>query len=86
MFNLGNAWLRLGKPARAILDYERALVLAPHSAAIAANLGAAQERAGLAPRSGGPWLTVARYFSFDTYVWAALGAIWVLCGALVLLC
>jgi tetratricopeptide (TPR) repeat protein len=86
LFNLGNAWLRLGKPARAILDYERALVLSPHSAAIQANLAAAQQRAGLAPQEVGPWLAAARYFSFDTYVWAGLGAVWVLCAALVLVC
>jgi tetratricopeptide (TPR) repeat protein len=86
LFNLGNAWLRVGKPARAILDYERALVLAPGSAAIEANLATAQQRAGLAPTAVRPWLGVARYFSFDTYAWAGLGAIWVLCAALVLLC
>lgn len=86
LFNLGNAWLRLGSPARAILDYERALVLSPHSAAIEANLAAAQQRAGLAPQAVGPWLAAARYFSVDTYVWAGLGAVWVLCAALVLVC
>ena len=85
LFNLGNAWLRLGQPARAILDYERALVLAPGSAGIEANLATAQQRAGLAPVAVGPWLAAARLFSFDTYAWAALGAIWVLCAALVLL-
>ncbi len=86
LFNLGNAWLRLGYPARAILDYERARVLSPHNAAIEANLAAAQQRAGLAPQGIGPWLAAARYFSFDTYVWAGLGAVWVLCAALVLVC
>lgn len=86
LFNLGNAWLRLGKPARAILDYERALVLAPRSPAIEANLTAARQRAGLAPEAISPWLTAARYFSFDSYIWAALAAVWLLCGALVLLC
>jgi tetratricopeptide (TPR) repeat protein len=86
LFNLGNAWLRLGNPARAILAYERALVLSPRSAAIEGNLAAAQQRAGLAPQSVGPWLAAARYFSFDTYVWAALMALWLLCSALVLVC
>ena len=86
LFNLGNAWLRLGNPARAILNYERALLLSPHNAAIEANLAAAQQRAGLAPQGVGPWLAAARYFSFDTYVWAGLGAVWALCAALVLLC
>jgi tetratricopeptide (TPR) repeat protein len=86
LFNLGNAWLRLGNPARAILEYERALVLSPHSAPIEANLAAAQQRAGLAPQGVGPWLAAARYFSFDAYVWAGLGALWVLCAAVVLVC
>jgi tetratricopeptide (TPR) repeat protein len=86
LFNLGNAWLRLGNPARAILNYERALVLSPRSAAIAANLAAAQQRAGLMPQGVGPWLAAARYFSFDTYLWAGLGALWVLCAALILMC
>jgi len=86
LFNLGNAWLRLGKPAPAILDYERALVLAPGSAAIQANLAAAQQRAGLAPPVVGPWQAAARYFTFDTYVWAGLAAVWLLCAAVVLLC
>lgn len=85
LFNLGNAWLRLGKPARAILDYERALVLAPRSPAIKANLAAAQQRVGITPAEAGPWLAAARYFSFDTVVCTALAALWVLCGALVLL-
>jgi tetratricopeptide (TPR) repeat protein len=86
LFNLGNAWLRLGNPARAILNYERALVLSPRSAAIAANLAAAQQRAGLAPQGLGPWQAAARYFSFDTYMWSGLGAVWVLCAALSLVC
>jgi tetratricopeptide (TPR) repeat protein len=84
LFNLGNAWLRLGNPARAILNYERALVLSPRNAAIEANLAAAQQRAGVAPQGVGPWLAAARYFSFDIYVWAGLGAVWVLCAALIL--
>ncbi len=86
LFNLGNAWLRLGKPAPAILNYERALVLAPGSAAIKLNLAAAQQRAGLAPPLVGPWLAAARNFTFDTYVWAGLAALWLVCAAVVLLC
>jgi hypothetical protein len=85
LFNLGNAWLRLDKPARAILDYERALVLAPRNPVIKANLAAAQQRVGITPAEVGPWLAAARYFSFDTVVWTALAALWVLCAALVLL-
>lgn len=86
LFNLGNAWLRLGKSGQAILQYERALVLAPGNGLIVSNLAAAQQRAGVAAAPAGPWLSTARYFSFDTYAWMALAAIWVLCAALVLLC
>lgn len=86
LYNLGNAWLRLGKPARAILQYERALVLAPHSPAIESNLAAARERAGIAVTEPGPWLAAARHFSFDTYLWVGLGALWTLCIALILVC
>lgn len=86
LFNLGNAWLRLGKPGAAILQYERALVLAPGNALIESNLAVAQQRAGLTATPVGPWLAAARYFGFDTYLWTALAALWVLCFALVLLC
>ena len=86
LFNLGNAWMRLGKPGRAILQYERALVLAPGNPLIESNLAAAQQRAGITSAPVGPWLATARYFSFDSYIWAGLASIWVLCAALVLLC
>jgi hypothetical protein len=86
LFNLGNAWLRLGKPGQAILQYERALILAPGNPLIESNLAVAQERAGITRAPVGPWLAAARYFSFDTYAWTTLAALWVLCAALVLLC
>jgi tetratricopeptide (TPR) repeat protein len=86
LFDLGNAWLRSGRPGRAILEYERALVLAPGNPAIEANLAAARQRAGVTPSMAGPWLTAARSVSFDSYLWLGLGALWVLCVALVLLC
>jgi tetratricopeptide (TPR) repeat protein len=85
LFNLGNAWLRLGKPARAILEYERALVLAPRDPAIKANLAAAQQRLGIAPTEVSPWLAAARYFTFDTVVYTGVAALWALCAAVVLL-
>jgi tetratricopeptide (TPR) repeat protein len=86
LFNLGNAWVRLGKPGPAILAYERALVLAPHNPAIEANLAGARQHADLIEPAASSGVAIARYFSFDTYAWAALAAIWVLCGALVMLC
>ena len=38
------------------------------------------------PRCPRAWQASARYFSFDTYLWAGAGAVWALCVALVLLC
>lgn len=86
LFNLGNSWLRLGQAAPAILAYERALVLAPGNAAIAANLATARQRAGVTVPAVGPWLNAARFFSFDTYAWAVLAAVWGLSAGLILLC
>ena len=85
LFNLGNAWLRLGQPARAILEYERALVLAPGSAAIAANLAAAQQRAGVTPPLvGRGWLRCG--ISVSTPMRGRVWAVWMLCAGVVLLC
>ena len=86
LFNLGNAYLRLGQPARAILQYERALLLAPDSAVIESNLATARQRAGIAAPALSSWQAAARHFSFDTYLWVGLVALWVLCAALVLVC
>ncbi len=78
LFNLGNAWLRLGNPARAILNYERALVLSPHNAAIdEANLcrGAAACRAcapGGGPLAGGGALFQLRHLCVGWF-WAPYG-------------
>lgn len=38
LYNLGNAYARAGEPAWAVLNYERALLLTPGDADIAANL------------------------------------------------
>jgi hypothetical protein len=49
LFNSGNEAARAGKPALAVLDYERALLLAPDDADVRANLLAVQASAGIAP-------------------------------------
>ena len=53
LYNLANAYARAGKPGMAILNYERAALLAPNDADIDANLRAVRASAGLAqtPRS-----------------------------------
>jgi tetratricopeptide (TPR) repeat protein len=47
-FNLGNAWFRAGDPARAILNYRRALWLRPGDPDLQANFRFTVERAGAA--------------------------------------
>jgi len=56
LFNEANAFARNGKTGPAVLDYERALLLAPNNANIAANLHFVRAKAGLpnAPESWFP--------------------------------
>jgi hypothetical protein len=51
LYNLGNAYARAGKPGLAVLNYERALLLAPDDEDIEANLRYVQ---GTAQRPGDP--------------------------------
>ncbi len=53
LYNLANAYARAGKPGMAILNYERAGLLAPNDADIEANLRTVRESVGLPaePRS-----------------------------------
>lgn len=53
LYNLANAYARAGKPGMAILNYERAGLLAPNDADIEANLLAVRKSVGLPaqPRS-----------------------------------
>ena len=83
LYNLGNAYAREGKTALAVLNYERARVLAPRDPDIRANLRLVRESAGL-PQSSN-WLTQhVRFFSPDTMYWIGLtglllaGAAWLL--------
>ncbi len=43
-YNLGNAWYRLGRPGRAILHYERALLLNPRDEDILHNLALTRQQ------------------------------------------
>lgn len=71
-YNAGNAEARAGHPALAVLDYERARLLAPTDPDIAANLRHVREAAGLPPQTGG-WLAAhARLANPDTLYWLGL--------------
>jgi len=70
LFNLGNAWLKAGETGRAILNYERALRLAPNDAGIRVNLSVARQKAGVAVNENQFREKVARVLSLDTLAWA----------------
>jgi hypothetical protein len=56
LFNQANAYARHGKPGLAILNYERALLLAPNDADITANLHFVRAKVGL-PDEPESWFT-----------------------------
>lgn len=69
LFNQANACARQGKTGPAILNYERALLLAPDDADIAANLHFARAKAGL-PDAPENWFThTLTYARPNTQAW-----------------
>jgi len=77
-YNLGNAELRTGAPGRAMLGYERALVLDPGHSEARANLRLLREQANakVPPHT---WLDLAfGSFSLDTWVVVATISAWVI--------
>ncbi|MEJ0088203.1 MAG: tetratricopeptide repeat protein [Limisphaerales bacterium] len=73
LFNLANAQQRDGQLGQAILNYERAALLAPNDSDIAANLGAARKKAGLELEHSSPLQVVAQTLTINT--WFALAAV-----------
>jgi tetratricopeptide (TPR) repeat protein len=75
LYNQANADARAGKPGLAVLNYERALLLAPNDADIRANL--AFVRAGLSlPAESEPWFSRAvRIANPDALAWTALAGL-----------
>src|SRR5208282_4339988 len=51
LYNLANSYARAGKPGMAVLNYERAILLAPNDPDIEANLRHVRESARLPPES-----------------------------------
>ena len=81
-YNLGNAWFRIGDFGRAILQYERALVLDRQHPEAQANLRLVRDEARALEL---PKTPAQRYLSFATpgqCVWAAALAFWVAIFAL----
>ena len=83
LFNLANAYYQEGKLGLAILNYQRAEVLAPSDADIALNLHLARTRAGLADRPTTWFEQWTHYFTINTLSCCATAAILILlAGAL----
>jgi tetratricopeptide (TPR) repeat protein len=74
LYNLGNAWLRLNQPGRAILNYERALWLAPANPAVTQNLHVAQQQSGHAVTQTSLSERALGWFRLDTLAWIGTGA------------
>jgi hypothetical protein len=56
LYDLGNFYARIGRPAMAVLNYERALIFAPADPDIRANLRHVRRSVGLPAQPGG-WLS-----------------------------
>lgn len=69
LLNLGNAWLEAGEPGRAILNYERALVLAPGDDALVKNLQIAREKANVTNPKPGILYNAVHVLSWNALSW-----------------
>ena len=75
LFNFANAYYQDGKLGLAILNYERAELLSPNDADIAANLRVARAKAGLADRPTAWFERATHFFSMNTLSWIGSAAV-----------
>jgi hypothetical protein len=85
LFNLGNAWWRLNQPGRAVLNYERALRLAPGDEAIANTLRRVQQQAALPAIQSVPPSWRLGLVSLDALAWIGFAASLTLCAAVLVM-
>ena len=81
-YNLGNAEFRLKKPGLAILNYERALALAPNQPEARANLAYAREQTGAEVGTKNWRDRIVADLDLNTYSWVAACAGWICIFAL----
>ena len=75
LYNLGNSYARAGKTSLAVLNYQRARLLAPSDADIAANLRFVRESAKL-PADAPTWFERAFEFTSPTILyWSGISGI-----------
>ena len=80
--NLGNALIREGKPGPAILAFERAQQLAPRDPAIAVNLQAVRDTAGLVALPAAWWQSAAHALTMNEWAWSGSLALAFVCAAI----
>jgi hypothetical protein len=76
LYNLGNSYARAGKPGLAVLNYERARLLAPNDPDIEANLGYVREGAHLPMEPRSRWQRAVTVGS--PTLWSFVGVLGVL--------
>jgi hypothetical protein len=72
LYNLANSYARAGKPGLAVLNYERAALLAPDDADINANLDYVRASAHVAAEPVGRFTRIARIASPALAAWAGV--------------
>jgi hypothetical protein len=72
LYNLGNSYARAGKPGLAVLNYERARLLAPNDADIEANLRHVREMSGLPPEARDVLERISGLTSPATLAWVGV--------------
>ena len=85
LYNLANGYARSGQTALAVLNYERARVLAPSDPDLRANLERVRQAAGL-PASGENWLDrYGRFANPNALYWLGMAGLALSGGCLLLL-
>lgn len=82
-YNLGNAWVRLGRPGRALLSYERALLLDPGHAEARLNADFVRSELPEIPGRSGAMQRFFSMWSASSYAILLSVAAWVLVLVLV---
>jgi hypothetical protein len=83
LYNLGNFYARSGKPGLAVLNYERASLLAPDDPDIEANLRLVHRSLSLTTEPGSRWSRTAGGVNPTLAAWIGLGG-WLLIAAALL--
>jgi hypothetical protein len=82
LYNLANSYARAGKPGLAVLNYERAALLAPNDADINANLEYVRAGAGVRPEPRSRFARIAESAGATSSAWAGVLGIALVGGAL----